>query len=55
MTLKLERIINDETEEIVYKIRKSFISSLSLTKEELKKLEKLIRRELGELKLLEVK
>lgn len=50
MTLKLERIINDETPDIIYKIRKSFISSLSLTEEELKKLQKLIKKELGEIK-----
>ena len=48
-------MINDETPEICYRIRKSFFSSLLLTEEELKNLEKLIRRELGELKLLEVK
>lgn len=55
MTIKLEKIINDETPKICYRIKKSFFSSLLLTEEELKKLEKLIRRELGEHKLLKVK
>lgn len=45
MTIKLEKIYNAESEEVFYRIRKSFLKSMLLTKDELLKLKKLIIKE----------
>ena len=47
MTIKLERIVNSETNDISYRIRKSFLKNLLLTSEELKELKRLIIRQTG--------
>lgn len=46
MTIKLEKIYTEDSDEITYKIRKSFIFSLTLTENELRKLYDLILKEL---------
>ena len=47
--IKLEKIIDDESLDISYKIKKSFFSTLTLTEEELKKLQQLIIRQIGDI------
>ena len=46
--VKLEKIINDENDEVSYRIRKSAFRSLTLSEKEFEKLFKLIKREKGD-------
>ena len=46
--VKLEKIINDENDEVSYRIRKSAFRGLMLSEKELEKLFKLIEREKGD-------
>ncbi len=48
MTIKLEKIIDDETPEIRYRIKRSMFNSMILTEQELKNLLKLILHYLGD-------
>ena len=48
MTIKLVKIINDETEEVFFRIKKSMLNSIILTEQELKNLKKLISKHLGD-------
>ena len=48
--VKLEKIINDENDEVSFRIRKSAFRSLTISEKELERLFKLIKREKGEVK-----
>ena len=46
--VKLEKIINDENDEVSFRIRKSTFKSLTISEKELERLFKLIKREKGD-------